>query len=291
MINRMISLGMAACLAVACDSCKEETVPVNRSDTPASTAPEIIAHRGVSSVAPENTAAAIRLAWQVGCPAAECDVRLTRDNRVMLMHDESAKRTGGADLLVAATDSARLRQLDVGAWKGPAYAGEKVPFLDEILEVLPAHRTLFIEIKCGPEILEPLKALIDQSGKAAQLVLISFNLDALTAAKQRLPHIPTCWLIKTKKSRLTGRPLKHKTDLIETARAANLDGLSVHCAGLAARFARQTLDSGLKLYTWTVDDPQEARRLQKLGVHGITTNCPDRLMEDLQVQKMDTEAL
>ena len=96
--------------------------------------PEIVAHRGFSDIAPENTLAAINLAWKIGCPCVECDVYLTKDHRIMLMHDKSTKRTTGKDLYMAETGSDQLRNLDAGFWKDPQYAGEKIPFLEEVLE-------------------------------------------------------------------------------------------------------------------------------------------------------------
>jgi glycerophosphoryl diester phosphodiesterase len=245
--------------------------------------PEIVAHRGFSYVAPENTLAAIRLAWQTDCPAAECDVYLTKDRRIMLMHDDSAKRTAGADLSMAETDSAQLRALDAGSWKNTQYAGEKIPFLEEVLETIPDGRTLFIEIKCGPEILPHLKSLIDKSKKADRLAVICFNLDVIAEAKKLMPSIPAYWLVNTEEDKLTKKPIPHSPDLIRMAKEKNLDGLDVHYAGVTEMFAESVVKSKMKLYTWTVDDSQEARRLQRLGVHGITTNRPDYLAENLRI--------
>jgi glycerophosphoryl diester phosphodiesterase len=244
--------------------------------------PEIVAHRGFSYVAPENTLAAIRLAWQTGCPAAECDVYLTRDRRIMLMHDDSAKRTAGADLKMAETDSAQLRTLDAGSWKDAKYAGEKIPFLEEVLETIPEGRILFIEIKSGPEILPYLNESISKSGKADRLAIICFNLDVIAKAKKMMPSIPAHWLVDTEENKLTGKRIPHSPDLIRIAKEKNLDGLDVHYAGVTAEFAESVLKSKLKLYTWTVDDAQEALRLQRLDVHGITTNRPDYLTENLR---------
>jgi glycerophosphoryl diester phosphodiesterase len=241
----------------------------------------IIAHRGFSYAAPENTRASFRLAWQAGAPAAECDVYLTKDRQIMLMHDKTAKRTGGADLMMEETDSADLRKLDVGSWKDLNYAGEKIPFLEEILETIPKGRILFIEIKCGPEILPYLKELIDQSGREKQLTIISFNLDVAAGAKHLMPRIPVYWLVGTEEDKQTGKPIPHSVDLIRTAAEKGLDGLDLHYKGITEEFARQVFEHKLKLYAWTVDDLQEARRLAGMGICGITTNRPDYLMKNL----------
>jgi glycerophosphoryl diester phosphodiesterase len=246
--------------------------------------PEIVAHRGFSHVAPENTLAAINLAWQIDCSAVECDVQLTRDNRIVLMHDESAKRTTGRDWKIAETDSDQLRSLDAGSWKAPQYAGEKIPFLEDVLKTIPPHRTLFIEIKCKSEILPYLKELISKSGKSDRLALICFDLDVVSAAKAIMPSIPAYWLVGTEKDEQTGKPIPHSPDLVRIAMERKLDGLDVNFAGITNEFAEQVLTSGLKLYTWTVDDEQEAKRLRDLKVHGITTNRPDYLREKLPGQ-------
>lgn len=269
---RLISLAVL----LAAGGCSKEAVAMEMQPT---AQPEIVAHRGFSFAAPENTKAAVELAWQVGCPAVECDVHLTRDRRIMLMHDKSAKRTGGVDWTLAETDSADLRKLDVGSWKDPNYAGEPIPFLEDILDTIPEGRTLFIEIKCGPEILEPLKILIDRSCKHNQLAIISFNLEVAAKAKRLMPRIPAYWLVGTEENKLTGKPIPHSPGLIQTTLEKGLDGLDVHHAGITEAFAREVRSRGLRLYTWTVDDLTQARRLARLGICGITTNCPDRLMK------------
>jgi len=247
--------------------------------------PMIIAHRGFSYAAPENTLASIQLAWQVGSPAAECDVYLTKDRRGMVMHDESTGRTCGVDLKMKETDSEELRKLDAGIWKGQEYAGEKIPFLEEGIETMPKGRILFIEIKCGPEILPYLKEIIDQSGKEDQLVIISFNLEAATKAKRLMHKIPTYWLVGSKEDEQTKQTIPYSDDLIRIAIENGLDGLDLQNKGITAEFAREVFKHNLRLFTWTVDDLQEADRLQELGISGITTNRPDYLIKHLSDKK------
>lgn len=277
-----IRLAARLFVIAVCSVSAPETFAMKNKLPEKSPIPQIVAHRGFSYTAPENTLAAINLAWQTGCPAVECDVYLTKNRRIMLMHDKSAKRTTGVDVNMADTDSDSLRTLDAGSWKAPQYKGEKIPFLEEVLETIPAEGTLFIEIKCGPEILPHLKEQIDKSGKADRLALICFNLEIIAAAKQMIPSIPAYWLVGTEEDKLTHKPIPHKTDLISTAAEKKLDGLDVNFAGVTEEFAAQVLKSGLKLYTWTVDDAKEARRLQQFEVHGITTNRPDYLFESLR---------
>ena len=110
---------------------------------------KIIAHRGASHLAPENTLASVNLAWELGADAVEVDVHLTGDGRIVAIHDTTTGRTGGTQLEVAQTYSRHLRRLDVGRHKNHDFAGEPIPFLGEVLDTIPPGRHLFIEIKCG----------------------------------------------------------------------------------------------------------------------------------------------
>ena len=226
---------------------------------------QVIAHRGASHLAPENTLASVELAWRLGADAVEVDVHLTRDGRIMAIHDETTDRTAGTCLAVAQTHSSSLRRLDVGRHKHPQFAGERIPFLEEVLQTVPPDRQLFVEIKCGPEILPPLAQTIAQSGKQPQIVLIGFDLATIQAAKTRMPEIPACWLCDKRILRSYGQSLARR------AKDCGLDGLDVHWSGITRRFIRTVKAAGLRLYVWTVDDPGQAARLQALGIDGITT--------------------
>src|SRR5262245_65624278 len=97
---------------------------------------EIIAHRGASHDAPENTLAAVRLAWEQGADAVEVDVQLSKDGKLVVIHDDNTKRSGGFARKVRAQTLDELRRLDVGRWKGKRWAGEKIPTLDVVLEAV-----------------------------------------------------------------------------------------------------------------------------------------------------------
>ncbi len=232
---------------------------------------QVIAHRGASDLAPENTLASVELAWQLGADAVEIDVHLTRDRRIVVIHDPTTDRTAGRHWEVAATHSSCLRRLDVGRYKHPRFTGERIPYLEEILPTIPSGRQLFIEIKSGPGILDPLAEMLAGSNQRAQAVLIGFNIDTMAAAKKLLPEVPAYWLHDKRVF------ASYDPSLVRQAQACGMDGLDVHWTGLNRRFSRAVKAAGLKLYVWTVDDPVQARRLQALGADGITTNCPGRL--------------
>ncbi len=242
---------------------------------------EIIAHRGASYDAPENTLASVRLAWRQNADAVEVDIYLTKDKRIMINHDPGTKRTSGVDWTIADTSSDQLRQLDVGHLKGEQFRGEKIPFLEEVLEILPPGKRLFVEIKCGKEILPYLKQAIEKSGKAKQIVLIGFGLETMVQAARDFPRIPCCWLRSTVVSKETKTPLPHDPEWIKTVKKDHLAGLDLNFAGVTQDYVTAAKKVGLKFFTWTVDDPDEARRLKKLGVDGITTNRPEFLRQAL----------
>lgn len=228
------------------------------------TQPINIAHRGASFDAPENTLAAVNLAWKQGVDAVEVDVHLSVDNKIMVMHDKDAKHTSGADLKIIKTSSAELRKLDVGFFKLAKYAGEKIPFLEEVLASIPKGKKLFIEIKSDKSMLPALKALIEKSGKADQILIIGFDFDTIEAAKSMMPIIPVYWL-KYSLIKYSGR-------IIERVKDAGLNRLNLHYQNITEKFVSKVEDAGLSLYTWTVDDPVEANHLKALGIDGITTN-------------------
>jgi len=127
---------------------------------------ETTAHRGASVEAPENTLAAVRAASDAGADAVEVDVYLSADNRIVAVHDKTLKRYGGPDKPIASMTYAELQKHEVGSWKDRKYAGEPIPLLSEILKTIPPGKRLFIEIKCGVEILPSGRTgtVVDTSG-------------------------------------------------------------------------------------------------------------------------------
>lgn len=246
---------------------------------------DIVAHRGASFDAPENTVASAKLGWQQGADAVEIDVYLSKDGRIVVLHDASTKRTTGVAGKVVKTTSADLRARDAGSWKGPDWKGEKIPFLEEILATVPAGHRLFIEIKCGPEILPELERVWKASGLTpAQTVIIGFGYDTVVAAKKRFPEVSVHWLSTFKTNAKSGAVTPTVGELIRKARAGGLTGIDVQYQGpIDEAFVRQVKAAGLQCHVWTVDGPAVARRLKKAGVDSITTNRPRWLREQLSV--------
>src|SRR5215217_259137 len=151
---------------------------------------ELVAHRGESADAPENTLAAFRLAWERKVDAIELDVHLARDGTLVVCHDPDTKRTTGVAKAIKDSSWDELKGLDAGRWKGRAWEGERMPALGEALATIPEGARCFIEVKVGPEAVPALVEAVRQSGKRPeQLAVISFKAETVAEAKRRLPDL------------------------------------------------------------------------------------------------------
>jgi len=236
---------------------------------------ELFAHRGASRDAPENTVAAFQLAWKQHADGAECDLRITKDGRIVACHDETTKRTAGIELNIAQTDFAQLRTLDVGSFKGAAFKNERLPLLEELLATIPKGKKIYLEVKCGPEIVPELIRQLEQNQKpAAETPVICFNTAVIAELKRQRPKFPAYLLHNPEKI--------SAKDLVAQAKSIQADGVDLKaCPELDDAYAQIIREAGLRLDVWTVNDPAEARRLIKLGVQGITTDRPGFLRESV----------
>ena len=249
---------------------------------------EIIAHRGASFDAPENTLAAVQLAWEQNADAVEIDVQFSKDGHIVVIHDEDTRKTAGVRKKVSAQTLDELKSLDVSSWKDKKWAGERIPTLPEVFSVIPIGRRLFVEIKCGSKCIPKLVRDFQRSGlKREQVVPIGFSLETMRQLKTALPELEMCWIAEFKRTWRGGwSPSAEK--LIAGAKAAGLDGLDVSRKGpVDAIFAHKVHAAGLKLYIWTVDSPATARRLNTAGVDGITTNKPGWMRDRLAALDSD----
>jgi glycerophosphoryl diester phosphodiesterase len=242
---------------------------------------EIIAHRGASYDAPENTLASMKLGYEQKADAGELDIYLSKDGKIVVMHDGNTLRTGGVTNKLYEHTWAELSKIDVGnwgKWKGKGFK-ETLPALESALKLIPDGKRMFIEVKCGPEVLPELERTLKRAGtKSEQTVIIGFGYDTVKAVKAQLPKLKVLWLVGADKNKKYA-PVE---ELIAKTKAAGLDGLNLEQGfPINAGFAKKVHDAGLLLYTWTVDDPAVAKRLKDAGVDGITTNRPQWLREQL----------
>lgn len=232
----------------------------------------IIAHRGASYLAPENTLSAAKLAWKNKADAIECDIWLSKDNKLIVSHDGNTKRITGQDHKISDTNSDVLRTLDAGSFKDPKYKGQKLPFLNELIRTVPAGKEIVIEIKCGPEVLPFLKETVAKYSKKREFTFICFDLPTITETRKAFPQYPCYWLCD--KSVLL-------EDNFTRVKEAGLQGVSLNYRIINEDVMKRAADMKMDVFSWTVNDPVEAKRLIALGVRGITTDRPGWLIEQL----------
>jgi glycerophosphoryl diester phosphodiesterase len=234
----------------------------------------IIAHRGASHDAPENTLASVNLAWESGSDAVEVDIHLSKDNRIMVIHDKDTKRTTGEKLVIRESMASELRSLDAN-FGMDGYKGERIPFLEEIMATVAEGKVLFIEVKTDTVMVPYLTKALESYSKKSQMRVISFDFEVCSQMKREIPELPVYWLHYT----LSGA---YKAKWIDKAGAAGLDGLSFRHRGISKAYVEAVHRTGMKIFAWTVDDPEEAARLIDFGIDGITTNRPAWLREQLK---------
>ena len=246
--------------------------------------PLIVGHRGASSDAPENTLAAFRLAWEQGADGVEGDYRLSADGRVVCIHDADLKRVAGVPMVVKSATFDELRAHDVGDWKGEAWRGERIASLEDVLAEVPKDKWLVVELKTGPEIVEPLAAAIEQSSvPVEQILLIAFDAETIAACKRRLPEVKCHWLAAYKQQE-DGRWTPTPDEVVTTIRRIGANGFGSESKPevFDAEFVDRLRDGGVQeFHVWTVDDPQVARFYRGLGAWGLTTNRPGKLRAEL----------
>lgn len=243
----------------------------------------IIAHRGASKQAPENTIPAFKLAIQQNADGIEGDFRLTKDGEIVCIHDALTKRVGNVNKVVQDLTLDELKQIDVGKWFSKDWQGLTIPTLTEVLEILPKNKKLFIEVKCGVEIVPSLLSILNNnSTNKEQIVIISFDSEVLKAIKNSLPSIKTLFLSSFKGNYLTSKLIPSVEKVLEILTYIKADGFSSQAHKLLdEKFINKIMKAGYEYHVWTVDDIAKAQKFMKMGVNSITTNTPSYLIEEL----------
>lgn len=231
--------------------------------------PLVIAHRGASTKAPENTMAAFDRALRGGAEGLECDIRLTRDGIPVIIHDRSLERTTGTREEVANLTLAEITRLDAGSWFDPGFSRERIPTLDQFLDLYgPLNLLLNLELKSEEASPGALAAEVLQRVSARSLeksvILSSFDPEALEVCRRLNPAVRRGLIYLEE----TGEPW---------ALARSLDCYSVHplFIYLGTAETRDIFNKfGLALFPWTVNGPAQALFLAEAGVEGIITDLP-----------------
>jgi glycerophosphoryl diester phosphodiesterase len=233
--------------------------------------PRWIAHRGAGKLAPENTLAAFRLGADHGFRMFECDVKLSRDGRLFLLHDADLARTTSGQGPAADQDWSALAELDAGAWHSPAYVGESLLTLERLAHWLQARGALVnLEIKPSPGRDAETGAAVAREvaklwpAEAVQPLLSSFQVAALRAAQEAQPQLPRALLID-----------EARDSWLEDARSLGCVAVVLNHRLWDAETLSQAHAHGFKALTYTVNDAGRAQGLWEAGLDGLITDRVD----------------
>jgi glycerophosphoryl diester phosphodiesterase len=264
--------------------------------------PLIIAHRGASGLAPENTLAAFKLAIAQGADGVELDVQLTADGCPIVIHDKRVNRTTNGAGIVTGLTLDQIHRLDAGAWfdrrlrirpriramaertappggNGAHFAGEPVPTLESVLATMvgSTRPLLYIELKTASvrrlELLESVVSLVRRFRTETSVTLLSFDHEIIALAKRQAPEIRTAATFPTSRRRLVSA----NSVIRETARAG-ADEAALHVSLATRRTVEALHKRGLSVSVWTANSKLVLRHLIACGVDSIITNYPDRLV-------------
>ena len=236
--------------------------------------PWVIAHRGASGHAPENTMAAFRKAVELGARFIETDLQMTRDAQFVAMHDSTVERTSNGRGAVREMTMAQIRELDAGKWFDRTFMGEHVPTLEDILVFgREADIVLYLEIKyeVAYGLHHSLAAELTSKGDAARIVLLSFSPTTLDGIRQFDRTLMTGLLVEDV-----------HPDSIKLALGVGARQFCPRADLVTPEIVAEAHQAGLQVATWTANKPDEMRRLVQAGVDGVMTDFPDRLQSVLE---------
>lgn len=249
--------------------------------------PLVIAHRGSSAHAPENTIAAFKQAVADGAEGIEFDVRLTRDGHAVVIHDAGLKRTGLRGGMVSSMTARELSEVDVGSWfnlknrvpPNPDFAAERIAGLPEVLDLLKDFPGLiYIELKCEKssvhELAETVCRVVRDSPLLPQIIVKSFELSAIPIVRECCPEVQTAALFGAR----VVNALRKRTRIIEAAKAVDAHQISVHYSLATRRLMDRANVAGLPVTIWTVDNPRWREKGAALGLKAVITNDPARML-------------
>lgn len=249
--------------------------------------PLIIAHRGASAYAPENTPAAFAAAIEAGAEGIEFDVRLARDGVPMVFHDMKLQRIAAKNKIVSDLTSTELGKLDAGSWfnaKNPKkaaerFAAETVPTLARVFDLLNDYTgRVYVELKHTAEetarLVGAVSAVFEKKEKPPNIIVKSFDLHALRHVREVIPAVRTAALFAPKFSSV----LHKEKHLIEKARECGADEISMHYSLATQNFVAKASAQNFSTVIWTVNSLVWVRRAAELGVDAVITNNPAKLL-------------
>jgi glycerophosphoryl diester phosphodiesterase len=241
--------------------------------------PVVFAHRGASAHAPENTLVAFQLAFEQGAPAIEFDVKLTADGRVVVIHDATVDRTTNGTGRVSRLPLAALQELDAGSWRSAQFRGEKIPSLDQVFEALGKKLLMNVELtnyEAPFDALVPKVAdLVKKHGLENYVWFSSFFPHNLMRMAQLLPPVPRGQLIWPGPGGWWQRAWGTQI---------NVQAEHPWKDDVTAAYVQSAHKRGRRIHVWTVNQPDDLRRLQALEVDGVFTDDPITALDILKPQ-------
>jgi len=222
----------------------------------------VIAHRGAAGSAPENTLASVALAVEQGADIVEIDVQETADGEVVVIHDSDLMRVGGAAAKIWEATYDELLQIDVGSWYGPEFSGQRVPTLEQVLEICKGRSRVDIELKYyghNERLEERVAEIVERMGMEDEVILMSLASDLVTSMKALRPD----WTVGLLTAKAVGDLTKSDADF-----------LAVHIGIANSRFVGRAHAAGKEVYVWTVNDKLNMSRIMSRGVDGVITDHP-----------------
>ena len=232
-------------------------------------APLVIAHRGASSLAPENTHSAFRLALENGADGLEFDVKLSADGVAVVHHDRMLDRTTNGSGLLSRQTAAALESLDAGSSFDVSFSGEKIPTLESVFEAYGGNTLLNVELTNYGSILDDLVAVVSDMVSAYALedtvLLSSFSPLALIQAAKKNPGVRRALLLQSRSPRI------YQALAVKAVKA---DDIHPAAALISQAFVHRQRSSGRLVRAWTVNDPDEIIGYFRMGVHAVITDDP-----------------
>lgn len=236
----------------------------------------VIGHRGAPSRAPENTLASFQAALEIGVDGLELDVHLSRDGHLVVIHDANLKRTTSGEGFVHEHTLAELKALDAGSWYGAAFAGERIPTFEEVLDLVGKRVPLQVEIKGATDgVTEATLAALERRGLLDTVMMTSFQLERLPLVRKLAPSVQIGALVWGR-ARTPDRTPMTPQACVDATRAAKADAMLLwhECVDEARVAAARAagIPVGVAGGTANADD---MRRVLAFGVVRMTTNYPD----------------
>ena len=235
--------------------------------------PLVIAHRGASSKAPENTIAAYNLAWKLDSDAIEIDVRKTKDAFFVCSHDNNLNRTSSNQKSISSMLLSELTEVDIGSWKSKKYKNERMPLLSKVLSTVPEGKKVFIEIKDTLEEIDKLMSIVKKSKlKIKDCHFLSYIPANIKEIKKDFPKF---------KATLNTIPAFYNYEIEKIKKlidSTNSDGISLHIDSIESiKLVKKLKKEENFVLAWTVNDSRFMRKLTKWQADGIITDYPKKL--------------